>query len=567
MDQQSDRLSEGLRNAPSCDLAEQAPVMIWATDGQGQRQFFNRRWQEFTGLTAGQLAGGAWLDCVHPADRASLLAISQQAIADQTGFSASYRLRRADGQFRQIQDTGSPRYQPDGALSGYVGVCFDVTARRQALRDLHQSEARFRTVFERAAIAIGVVDVDTKATVECNPALERMLGYSAEEISRLPWTTYTHPDDLEPNLTLHQRLLRGEIDHFVIEKRFIHRSGQIVWGRLTASLVLDHGQPLYVVGLVEDITEHKLTRERLSWTESLLRAAMASPSPFGYYAVDRQSGRILYFNQRFCQIWGIVDLAEEMMQGSIRNSQLLERCQRLVTNLPLPGSIGDQEQTEDELQFHDGRTVRRFSTRIRDEAGHHLGRFYVFEDITERKQLEQALLAAKQEAEVLACTDYLTGLLNRRAFMDRFGEEMNRAKRSGGQLSLILADVDGFKAINDRYGHLAGDVALQRFAQCLREHCRRYDFIARYGGEEFIICLPQTTREQATMVAERIRLASSQLLLQVPHRPDEFRLTASLGVATLDQQRDHDEDWLIKLADDAMYRAKSRGNSVEVANE
>lgn len=552
-------------------LADQAPAMIWLADKLGKIEYFSQKWLSFTGLSAVELTNG-WLSNVHPNDVSLCRTVFKRALECREGFSVEYRLRRCDGKYCFMLDTCVPRFHADGEFAGFIGSCIDISDRRQALEDLRQSETRFRAVFEHAATAIGLVEPESGVVLECNHALQRILGYTPDEISSMPWTEYTHPEDVEPNLSQYNRMLLGEIDHFHLDKRFIHKDGHVVWGRLTSSIVREADCPVYVVGLVEDITERKNTEERLSWTESLLRAAMASPSPFGYFAVDKHTDGILYFNQRFCQIWGVEEQAEQMTNGRLKNGQLLRACEDLVCNPEILSSIAGREQSEDEIHFRDGRVVRRFSTIIRDEHSTHLGRFYVFEDITERKQLEQALRTAKleadqarEQAEVLACTDYLTRLFNRRAFMDRFQSEFSRARREKTSLSLILADVDRFKSINDQHGHLAGDLALQRFAKCLTDSCRTYDFIGRYGGEEFIICLPNTNQEQAAKVAERIRSAVDALRLPVPHSQGIISITASLGVASLGKDTEHDEDWLIKLADDAMYQAKIGGNAVHVA--
>lgn len=159
----------------------------------------------------------------------------------------------------------------------------------------------------------------------------------------------------------------------------------------------------------------------------------------------------------------------------------------------------------------------------------------------------------------LAYTDSLTTLNNHRAFRDSLGEEFKRAARYDHPLSLILLDLDGFKQINDRYGHPAGDTLLASVGAILRANVREIDVAARYGGEEFAIVCPETTAEDAQSVAERIRRAVETAKFPVPD--DDFcRMTCSVGIATYPQNAP-DDNALLAAADDALYCAKRTGKN------
>lgn len=154
--------------------------------------------------------------------------------------------------------------------------------------------------------------------------------------------------------------------------------------------------------------------------------------------------------------------------------------------------------------------------------------------------------------------DPLTGLANRRALEEHIVPAMSYARRSDQPLSVVMADLDRFKAVNDRHGHLTGDQVLVSFAQMLQVECRTEDLIARFGGEEFILLLPNTALAQATILAERLRAHIAQATLPVPEP-----VTASFGV-TLFVPEDTTES-LISRADRAMYSAKANGRDrVEV---
>lgn len=169
---------------------------------------------------------------------------------------------------------------------------------------------------------------------------------------------------------------------------------------------------------------------------------------------------------------------------------------------------------------------------------------------------------------LLATTDPLTGVLNRRAFMERMEEELHRSHRENASLSLTLADIDHFKMINDRYGHQAGDLVLERFTEQLSKSSRPYDFVGRYGGEEFVICLSGVDALQGRLTAERMRERTEEMKIIPPDSSQSIQITASFGVASLSTGSKESLDSLIKRADDAMYRAKREGrNRVCVASQ
>lgn len=156
-----------------------------------------------------------------------------------------------------------------------------------------------------------------------------------------------------------------------------------------------------------------------------------------------------------------------------------------------------------------------------------------------------------------AATDPLTGLANHGYFMERLDQEMHRARRYHHQMAVIFADLDFFKQVNDTYGHHAGDLALQKVARTLEHSVRDIDLVGRYGGEEFVVVLPETSLENAALLAERLRFNVG--LIQLPFlEKDGRRLTLSCGVAAYPETCTT-SDTLLRSADEAMYRAKEAG--------
>ena len=165
-----------------------------------------------------------------------------------------------------------------------------------------------------------------------------------------------------------------------------------------------------------------------------------------------------------------------------------------------------------------------------------------------------------QRPFILSANDPLTGLLNRRAFMERWDSELVRARRYGRDISIAVLDVDYFKQFNDRYGHAGGDAALELVATSLRGRVRETDFVGRLGGEEFMVAFPETNAAAAQACAEGLREAIAAASLVIPGCRAPASLTVSIGIASWPE---HGEEIsrLIERADDRMYQAKLNGKN------
>ena len=169
---------------------------------------------------------------------------------------------------------------------------------------------------------------------------------------------------------------------------------------------------------------------------------------------------------------------------------------------------------------------------------------------------------AYQALQNQAVIDALTGIPNRRSFTERILEEANRHKRKQEPLSLLMCDIDNFKAFNDTYGHGAGDECLLKTAREIRRSLRRPgDFCARYGGEEFVIILPSTTLEGAMHVAQSIVANVRNLGIRHEKSLPEGHVTVSVGVATSSSDKDLSHEQLMRQADAALYQAKDGGRN------
>jgi len=171
--------------------------------------------------------------------------------------------------------------------------------------------------------------------------------------------------------------------------------------------------------------------------------------------------------------------------------------------------------------------------------------------------LQNELISARENLRIQAMQDSLTQILNHGAILETLLSEINRAHRENQPLSLILADLDRFKNVNDSYGHVVGDQVLIEVARRMRNCLRSYDSIGRYGGEEFLIVLPNSDDSQAIQLAERIRIAVSSELYRFHHV--DLTITVSQGVATWNEPFSVPIERLIQIVDQALYRVKHNG--------
>ncbi len=187
-------------------------------------------------------------------------------------------------------------------------------------------------------------------------------------------------------------------------------------------------------------------------------------------------------------------------------------------------------------------------------------------DAFELRARVRAALRTKRLQDMLinsANVDLLTELPNRRAFMERLGHEWARAQRYNSVFSLIMADIDLFKRVNDTYGHMIGDKVLKQVTKIFTEQCRKPDLPTRYGGEEFAIIVPNESQQKAASLAERFRREIEDLTMQIEGKT--IRITVSFGVA--DSTASTSEEDMIHAADEALYQAKQEGrNRVVLAN-
>ncbi|HEU4793301.1 MAG TPA: PAS domain S-box protein, partial [Nitrolancea sp.] len=226
-------------------IADSAPIMVWISGPDSRATFFNKAWLDFTGRALEQELGDGWLEDLHPEDAEGCWQTYQTAFATRQDYTAEYRLRRADGEYRWVLDSGRPWYTPCDDFAGYTGSCIDITDRKEV-------EEQYHEIFEATSDGLIINDANTGVIVEANPAACRMHGYSREEFIGLHPTQIIHAD-YHNLFTQYLRTIpqRGSFQTEAIDLR---KDG-------TPFHVAVHGTPImykgkrHVLGVVRDVTE------------------------------------------------------------------------------------------------------------------------------------------------------------------------------------------------------------------------------------------------------------------------------------------------------------------------
>ncbi len=299
-------------------------------------------------------------------------------------------------------------------------------------------------------------------------------------------------------------------------------------GFAAAAMILDHGVLRY--GLLDSIP---VVRDRVV---EKLRDGVAVVNHRGTI-IDINSSALVLFHAR----------REQIFDTNI--------CD-FVTTVQLADLIGRQDKS---LEVTLRNRAYDVSSSMLDHTDPESDVVLVFRDITRRRETERDLRDVQQELLRLAHTDSLTGLHNRHFFMQRMEEEIERVRRHGSSLSVLLFDLDHFKKVNDTYGHDMGDRVLKSVSDASMEVKRITDVAARIGGEEFALLLPETEQSGAMKMAHRLRAAIEAA--STPHTDRiSVRVTASVGVATVGQTS-KDVDNVLRNADEALYEAKHLGRN------
>lgn len=410
---------------------------------------------------------------------------------------------------------------------------------RSQYEELQISEERFRTIFERSPLGITLNDSLTGCFSKVNSKFAEITGKTKEELIGTDWMSITHPEDVIENqknsAIMHDKYIKG----FNMNKRYIKPDGSIVWVNITiVSLKLGYKTNTSEICMVEDITERKHAEEAFKASEYTFRTLFEkSADPI----LLMEDNKVIDCNQATIELLGygskvniigknVWEFSPEKQPDGIYSKEKALEMKNITRgnskfewwNLKYDGTLLPVE-------------IMMTSILLNGKEVYHA----LWRDISERKQMEQKL-------EYLSYHDRLTGLYNRRFYE----EELNRLDvERNFPLTIVMADVNGLKLINDSFGHIIGDELLKKVAELISKGCRADDIIARLGGDEFVIILPKTDSYEASQIVKRIKV------ITLREKIGSIDISVSFGWDTKNNEEEKIQK-IFKKAEDQMYKRK-----------
>lgn len=523
------------------EVINNVPALIAFVDAEQRYVYVNRRYLErfapdrldITGCTVREILGEARYRVASP------------LIAEVLkGMPQSYDWEPFPGVWQVINY--APKYDDQGQIIGYYVLGTDITERRQAETALRDSEQRLARVLEGADQ--GYWDWNLKTNqFTVSGRWETMLGYQPGEmnVDTSNWPALVHPEDFPGALASIERHLSGQSGKHEAEIRCRTKDGQWLWV-LTRGRVVERaedGSPLIMSGTHTDITERK------KFELAQLEATSVFEHSYEAIMVANAEGLISKVNPAFTRITGyqeaaVIGRSPKLLASGRHDAQFFhDFWDALKQHDFWQGEIWNRRKNGELFVALQSISVAR------DQNGQVQRYISTFSDISQLK-------AHEVELDRAANYDSLTALPNRRLLSDRLAQSLARSCRTGKLSAVCFLDLDGFKTMNDRYGHSAGDQLLLGVSEHLKHVLRADDTLARLGGDEFVVLFTDiSSPEECTQVLDRLLLA-----VRKPVNVDGFRISisASIGVS-LYPADNADPDTLLRHADQAMYLAKQAG--------
>ena len=531
-------------------LIQDIPDLIWLKNKDGVYLACNNRFEDFFGASESEIIGKTDYDFIEKSqadhfrenDNKVLLTKKQNINEEEVTFAK-------DGHKEVLSTSKTPFHDSNGNFIGILGVARDITATKKLEKNLILGRNRFESYLYAVEAIIISMDINGCITLVNRKGCD-ILGYSQEELIGKQWFKFClpQPEGIEKIYPVFQEVINGKLDGTeYFENNIITKNGEkklIAWHN---SLLLDESnQIIGTLSAGEDITQRRVSENKLH-----LAASVFTHSHEGIIITSTKN-KIIDVNHAVEVMTGY---SKEELIGqnpnilnSGKHSSIFykEMWEELNKNSSWTGEIWNKRKNG--TLFPEMLTI----TAVKDDFGELIHYVALFADISGLKEQQRHL-------EYIAHYDALTGLPNRVLLSDRLHQAMFHAHRNKSTIAIIYLDLDGFKEINDSYGHTIGDKFLTIIANRMKKTLRECDTIARLGGDEFVAVLHnlENHTECTPMINRLLQSASKAVTIE----EFDMKVTASLGVAFFDYKDTFDADQLLRFADQAMYQAKLEGKN------
>lgn len=465
-----------------------------------------------------------------------------------------YRIKCKNSHYKWIETSVKVIKNKDGFFKEYICVSRDISLRKNIEEILKKTNQRLSALFNYAGMGIVLKDMDGNI-IDYNPNYKRLLGN--EGLDSLEGNCSR--SDLIKELKAVEKVKADEVDHYSFEKKYFTSSGEIIYTEVTITKIpATAKEPAYLIYMIRDITLSKIAEIRLAESEEKFRSLVHSINDI-IFTLDA--------DQRHTGLYG-----QWMDKYELSTSNFLGKKSTEIFG-DIAGKIHEEanekalkgENVVYEWSIDTSKGTFSFQTSlspINNTYGEVLGLVGVGRDITKQKQLESELTEANAKLKRLSFMDGLTRIPNRRYFDEYLMEQWEVCRNSKKDFSMLLLDIDYFKAYNDTYGHLEGDECLKLVAKTLVQCLESNSNLAfRYGGEEFVIVLPGVSAKESLYIAEKIR--STVEALKIPNINSKVKpfLTISVGACAIAPTDDHNPLDFVEKVDQLLYDAKSQGRN------
>jgi diguanylate cyclase (GGDEF)-like protein/PAS domain S-box-containing protein len=489
-----------------------------------------------SGKTVYDLCPEALADRLYERDR--------EVLAQRRASSDIQRLELANGSHRWIDNRKYPLQTPSGDVIGLFGICPEITAPIDAMHQLRESREIFQLFIEHAPVALAMFDRDMRYLAASRRWYHDYKLDAENLVGRDHYDVF--PEIPERWKALHQRALSGEA-LYCDEDRFVRSDCSIQWQRWELHpWRTAEGTIGGILAFTEDITESKKTREQLQ-----LAASVFTNAREGILICDPQ-GTILDVNDMFTQITGysraeVLGRNPRILKSGRQSEEFYRDMWRsLLENGCWSGEVWNK--TKEGRVYPETLKISAVHDRA-SKIQHYVAHF---SDVTQTKEQERQL-------QRIAQFDALTNLPNRVLLADRLQQAMAQARGRGQLLAVACVDLDGFRFVNDQYGHETGDCLLMAVSRRMKRALHEADTLARIGGDEFVaVLLDLPNTDAARPILDSLLTCASQ---PEQYGDSSVRVTASIGVVFYPQSEEIDAEQLLRQAGQALYQSKLAGKN------